>query len=1086
VSFSNVPLPPVTDEAPSVVPLPPQPVTPPRPDDDSGRPQLYGVDLLLASFVVLLAFLAASTAARNSDVWLHLAAGRALADGSYRFQGDPFGQSAGTWINHAWLYDLLSYGLYAPFPSLDGSLLVIAKALLAAVLAGLLIRVGANGGIFWAALSAALSIVALSGRLLLQPALVSVVLLAGTLALLQRGRRRRGEGAGWLSAYGPICVLFALWANLDDWFLLGPLTVGLFLLGDVLAIVAGGDKRRADPSGLGLTLVAGLAACLLTPFHIHGFTLPVELGLSDTARTLNADPFLRFLFASPFEATYFHTGTSWNIAALAYLALVVLGGLSFVLSRDAWRSWRLPVWVGFFALSGWSVQAVPFFVAVAAPILALNVGDWALRLRSDGSRQRDTLLTRLGRSLALMALVGLLAVVWPGWLQGVPYETRRWVVLADPSLQDAAEQLAAWRKDKLLLSDERGFNFTPKSANYFASICPAEKGHFDGRMLGSADEAQEYVRIRRVLGEAQPAKDDWRTIFRAKRINHIVLDGSDRRGLSVAFPRLLSSPEWFLMSISGNTAIFGWNDPKKDVPPPRCPPFSPSRQAYRPDPDKLVPDFDSEAQPESPPWWKVFVTKLPASHADREEAGLLLLYFDLLQGEYFQRNQDAWDASRIAFAVGAGSGTVADVCHQFLALNCFAVDRPAKAQEMPPLSSPARILATGLQRSYLMAADDGPPELLWLAIRAARRATHADPNDASAYSFLGDAYLRMARNTRERAFTDTNPPALPFLRRLRAVQTSAAYNRALQLDPDLLPAHLGLITLYDQFRLFDLSLHHVREELRILQARGAAAAANREQFAQTIADLQEQVRQREQRQQKDRNSYEVGTAKSRTVVERAGTALDRGLTETALKLLLNSDVAAFGAEGVEMELGLLLIGGQTDRARAWLLPEHEIVLGPEAYHLYRLQLTAALGDYQRADAELKHMLDVSERPIEYYQIHVTVPQALALSYGQMMLDGRAELDSLPRRYVVYENRQKLLTYMMKLLDGYVKNADIRGIRGLLALENGNVAEADRQFREALQLYAAGTGIDFNSRELVEHYRSQMTPYLDNQGKPVPK
>ncbi len=1079
-------LPPLTDESNAVVPLLTPTSTTPQRNGQRERQPLLHADRLLAAFVVALAFLLASTAARNSDVWMHLATGRAIANGTYRFQGDPFGQNASTWIHHAWLYDLAAYALYQPFPNLHGSLLVIGKALLAAYLAGMMVRLGSGGrGTFWSALTATLAVVALGGRLLLQPALVSAVFLALNLTLLLRGRRLRSERGGWLRSYAPVCMLIALWANLDDWFLLGPLTVALFLLGDVLALVADGDKRTVDVSGMGITLVVGTLACLLTPFHIHGLTLPVELGLSDTARVLKGDPVLRHLFASPFEGSYFHSGSSWNISGLAYLALVVVGLVSFAVSRDAWRSWRLPVMLAFLGLSVWSVHAVPFFVVVAAPITALNVGEALVRLRPEGLRRSDFVLARLGRATALLVLLGMLVASWPGWLQGAPYEMRRWVVLADPSLERAANQLAKWREDKLLESDDLGFHFTPKCANYFAWSCPAEKGYFDGRMLSTPEETEQYVRVRRALTEPQPTPYDWRELFRSKRINHIVLDGGDRHGVSVAFPRLLGSPEWFLMSLSGNTAIFGWNDPKRGVPPPRCPTYSPSQESYRPAPDKSVPNFDSESATEAPPWWKGLLSRLPAAHADREEAGLLLMYFDLLQGKSLQLNRDAWDTSRIAFSVGVGSATLADACHQLLAMDCFAVDRPAKAQEIPSPKSPARIMAALLEKSYLMATDDGPSELLWLAIRAARRAVHADPGDAAAFSLLGDAYLRMSRNTRERAWTNPNPPPLPFLRRLRAVQASTAYNRALQLDPNLLPAHLGLISLYDQFRLNDLSLHHLREEVRILQGRGSTGAS-REQHAQMLADLQEQVHLREQRQQKDRNSYEIGTSKARNVIERAGTALDRGLTETALNLLLNSDVAAFGPEGVEMELGLLLICGRIDQARVWLLPEHEFVLGPETYRLYRLQLTAAQGDYAGADAELKQMLDASERPIDYYRMKATVPQALALSFAQMVLDGGSEQESLPRRYVVYENRQKLMAYTMKLLEGYVKSADIRTMRGLLALESGNVAEAERGFHDALRLRDSGAGVDFNSRELAEHFYAQIASQRSERGAAAPR
>src|SRR4051794_19206996 len=63
------------------------------------------LDALLAVFVCALALLLASTPARNSDLWLHLASGRLLARGRPPWGTDPFASTtAGVfWVNHSWL-----------------------------------------------------------------------------------------------------------------------------------------------------------------------------------------------------------------------------------------------------------------------------------------------------------------------------------------------------------------------------------------------------------------------------------------------------------------------------------------------------------------------------------------------------------------------------------------------------------------------------------------------------------------------------------------------------------------------------------------------------------------------------------------------------------------------------------------------------------------------------------------------------------------------------------------------------------------------------------------------------------------------
>src|SRR5204863_1443594 len=95
------------------------------------RPLAHAFDWLNLLVVLALAVFLASFAVRNSDFWLHLAAGRLIASGAYPFGLDPFSalNPAPAWINHAWLYDLLIYLIER---SGAGAAIVIAKAALVA------------------------------------------------------------------------------------------------------------------------------------------------------------------------------------------------------------------------------------------------------------------------------------------------------------------------------------------------------------------------------------------------------------------------------------------------------------------------------------------------------------------------------------------------------------------------------------------------------------------------------------------------------------------------------------------------------------------------------------------------------------------------------------------------------------------------------------------------------------------------------------------------------------------------------------------------------------------------------------------
>ena len=146
---------------------------------------LKTADLLIAALVLTLGFLLGSFAATNSDVWMHLATGRLIAQGEYTFGDDPFSfTSTGPWINHSWLYSWLFYDL---FNQVGGQGLVIIKALGVVLLGLILFRIRfANTSRWVTAFGVLLALLAMSPRLLLQPTVVSLVFFAMTVFILHR------------------------------------------------------------------------------------------------------------------------------------------------------------------------------------------------------------------------------------------------------------------------------------------------------------------------------------------------------------------------------------------------------------------------------------------------------------------------------------------------------------------------------------------------------------------------------------------------------------------------------------------------------------------------------------------------------------------------------------------------------------------------------------------------------------------------------------------------------------------------------------------------------------------------------------
>lgn len=418
--------------------------------------------MLLAVLALALGFLLASFTARNSDVWLHLGTGRMLTTGEYHLGSDPLSYSAAQrpWINHHWLYDLGTYLLY----QIDSSALVFVKALVIAAAMGLLIAIRRPGQSLlpWAIL-VGIAVVAAAPRYTLHPLVGSIFFLALTLFLVSRLNR---PGSWRLPT--AIGVTFWLWANIDTWFILGPLALGLLLLGEVVrtrVLTPPPSPPGDDPLGplpdlstLARALLIGIVACMLNPHHYRVWQIPFELAPADVVAT---EPLFRIYHISPLTRIFWtNEGLGYNRNGLAIAALVVSmslmmsGWLFRVIGPRGWMaicflcsflaalnlptvyiivlSWvvigavvvignllgfwpkiypyPLPVshailWLGFYYLSLLSPYAIPFLAVVSVPLLASQFNGFSRPITLGSWGERRTRLILTAGGAGRMALV---------------------------------------------------------------------------------------------------------------------------------------------------------------------------------------------------------------------------------------------------------------------------------------------------------------------------------------------------------------------------------------------------------------------------------------------------------------------------------------------------------------------------------------------------------------------------------------------------------------------------------------------------------------------------------------------------------
>ncbi|MHB1425056.1 MAG: hypothetical protein ACYC3I_17940 [Gemmataceae bacterium] len=1043
-------------------------------------------DFLLMGAVLVFAFLASSFAVRNSDFWLHLASGRLLAEGHYQFGVDPFSFTTDNqyWANHAWLFDWPLYLLHARLGEpLDGTVLVILKALLISLLALVLLSVRRPGSrMSWPAACTLLAVLAMSPRLLLHSACLSYVLFGLTLWLLWRPLGRSASFGRQLRHYAPLLLLFVLWVNVDVWFLLGPLMALLLWLGEHLSSARSvREEQGHTPAWLWL---AGLAVCLVNPHHVHAFTLPAEL--MPLPEALLGDVRFESMHASPWQRTlYYRPFAGVNLSSVAYLVLLTLGVLSFLLNARNLAGWRLLVWLTFAGLSAWLVRTIPFFAVVAAPITALNLQDAFPTGQETAKRSRRLLLGGLHLSLFVSALV-LIALAWPGWLQGFRDTGRHvaWAVQPDGSLRRVAERLHLWHRQGKL-GNGRGFLSYPSLVHYCAWYCPEEKGFLDQRLQLFRDVAGPYEEICQALNPALAAggrypSQGWRKTLHDWGITHLVLYDPAPQRLEPAIQQLAEdNGDWTLLDIDGQALIVGWRDGDHLLPR-DVPSFNADRLAFTEPSDKegeqtlpKAPAGGPGREPRAVDFWSHFGKPAAPSPWQTEAAGTLLRLFNARDpSESRKRGQQCfvWAAALPALpALSSGS------LDGLLRLAIQIELAPPAPQDLP-------------QQPLLQLQ---PPALPLLTVRVVRGALAENPDDANASLYLGRAYLDLVTRTLERDVLGWLPP----LAELRHVQIAAAMENALRRDPNSpnsLVAHHDLASLYESLRFLDAALDHRRAALA-LDRRAGPGGGDAAAFTQRLQQVERAVEELERRVADAKYEFALQT---RTLgsepFRKAEIALSLGLARLALEdVLIPAPPALLGGEGVRMQVRLQLMLGRTEPVRAQLQTENwkankanlgTITLGTpgnSAAPVYRLPAyewlllcqSAADGDYDQAEEALKKQLSLPSR------------QALAKAANQLqsnMLEAILQemyWSALPPgslgfvRGLLNSARLHWTNQLQYFLEESRKQAMLRVLAGLLQLERGQPDAARESFRQAKRLgrYAPDEPSLFAALSLAESY-----------------
>ncbi|HEV3387020.1 MAG TPA: hypothetical protein VG097_19535 [Gemmata sp.] len=944
------------------------------------RPARWGrrIDTFTVALLILFAFFSASFVARNTDFWLHLATGRMLVSGEYRFGSDPFTYTTADryWANHSWLFDI---GLYEAWQWFGGAKVVAIKAIVVAAIAAIMLLIARGKGPRWiASVCVLLGILALSPRVLLQPVVASYLLLAICLCCLKNGGR----------AYYLIPASITIWVNVDAWFVLGPMLVVLFWIGCKLESPQD-EQSGAWPRWL---IPSSVVACLISPHHIHSFTLPLEVSPTVRQSEFFNDPRFAGLFLSAWSWRPLLMAGGYSLVAWAFFILLGLGLTSFAINRHARRSWRSTVWLSFALLAAWQARLIPFFAVVGAPICALNLRE-AMASKS---------FIRLGRTFALVVSTMLVLIGYHGRENGFYNRDRgvAWGIHVDPTLSHAAENIAQWNRSHPPEEREIVLNAHVDLGHYMAWFAPGEKYFLDSRLQLFTHVADDYAAISRDLGLLIKTDTDrvgLNDMSQRYLISAIGLYDPDSRRMTNSLRQAASSvsSHMQILRIDGGAVFLEVTTQRHHH---RC--FNAENLAFGPDTGNEMPLAGNGptklAQPA--PFWVI-------------ESG--------------KRRTGSWEA---------------DAATVYLRL--FEEERSSSSNRSPALPL--------------------------LSIRAARVGIEKDPADATAWLVLARAYLLLGQQTWERDAGE----ALTPLGRIRRIQFTTALVQAVLLNPDSIPAHEDLKNAFAGERAFDLAYQHAAEQLRLMR-RGGPTSESTDKYIERIARANDDANGLEQLVQAAENRFLIRTSSlAGDPLARARIAVELGLVQKAIDVLLQSHYDLYGAVGLGLLIDLLLQTGQAADARNLLdrqeLLKNTTVLGiynvpgkPHAnaqrwsYRLFaydwlNLCQHAAVGNYDGARIALQKMSD----QLNYEERNVSPPliknisRQVAVEIGFAVPNG-----SLTSRLFAGLERSHLHDLLKQTHQIAVTRADLIALSGLLELERGNPTGALEKGEQALALYA---------------------------------
>ncbi len=441
-------------------------------------------------YVFSFSFFFASRPISDPDFWFHLKTGQYIIQTRMIPRTDPFSftQYGQPWIAHGWLSGAVFYGIYS---LLGFNALIFIFAVLTAVAFWIGFK-RADSHLFIRSFVTLLGVWTVLPTIGVRPRVFTLLLTSVYLAVLTRyARRGEGRAIWWL------VPLMALWVNLHGGFFVGPMLIGLTIIGIPLDAWAAGDKigpLYPRLRTLGFVLVGSLLVGFLNPYGRRIYTFSLEVLQSPIYQKVIVD------FISP----DFH-----EPELLALTLLILLTIAAFALSPKRVRPSELLLFLTTLYATLKFQRNMAILAIVAVPLLADYLQNWLVSTSFGKTFGRSPSADSSRRPILVSLLLLLPLVAFAAKLKSAVYAPPRQEMIEVPL--KAVEYL----KEKQIT----GNTFTDPNiwGGYLIWALPSNPVYIDGRSVYPDQFLKEYLGI--ISGVT-----DWREPF-------------DRYGVRIAIVR---------------------------------------------------------------------------------------------------------------------------------------------------------------------------------------------------------------------------------------------------------------------------------------------------------------------------------------------------------------------------------------------------------------------------------------------------------------------------------------------------------------------------------------------------------------------